>query len=612
MPKSTPPLVSIVILSWNTLDETKSCIESVQRLVYPNTEIVVVDNGSRDGSKKYLESLNDIVYVDLAKNTGFTGGQIAGYKVAKGKYLALVNSDAVVATDWLDVLVPIMESDSSVGAVGGRAYTWRDDEKPYDINNDFYTFQVVDEKRGYAATSTVGTKQVEVDSISGAGVLISREAIEMVGYFDNRFFAYYEETDLFARMIRAGYRILYEPNAHVWHQIAKSTKDKPYFYLYQMHRNRFLFAFKNFDKYQAGRFFTFYVLDGLRSHIKFLRTKDIDQKARVKSLWWNLANLIPTYLARRSSQKLGKTYNKKLLRNGMADDITVIIPCYNYASFVGEAIESALNQTLKPQRIVVIDDGSTDESTKVIERYKKQGIELITKSNEGVVATKNVGIGLSMTTWTVFLDADDVLEPNYLESVYKRALSGRYDIVYTDMRYFGAKDGVHIAGRYNFTRLLKGNYIHNSALIATRYLKEVNGYKDAMRGGYEDWELYITLAEAGAKYAYVPKPLLRYRQHENQGRNINAEGVAKNLHQQVRNLHKATYKKHWSFYTRASRMVNGLIKHPLLPAYLLIKSPRIIASTIKATVKYLIWRFGIDAKNYVQARNSRKTTDFLE
>src|SRR2546428_134912 len=91
------PLVSVVILSWNTLEETRECLKNVRELNYPKTEIIVVDNGSRDGSKDFLAAQKDIVYVDLPKNTGFTGGQIAGYKVAKGKYLALINTDALAA-----------------------------------------------------------------------------------------------------------------------------------------------------------------------------------------------------------------------------------------------------------------------------------------------------------------------------------------------------------------------------------------------------------------------------------------------------------------------------------------------------------------------------------
>lgn len=578
------PLVSIVILSWNTKKETGDCLESVRKLKYPNKEIIVVDNGSSDGSKDYLSQLKDIVYINLPKNAGFTGGQLVAFENAKGKYVALINSDAVVDEDWLSIAVATIQSDKSIGAVGGRAYNWQDDQKPHDIDNNFYSYQIVNPYRGYATTLNTGEKQVEVDSISGAGVLISRAAIEKVGYFDNRFFAYFEETDLFARMIRAGYKIVYESSMHTWHKIAQSTKDKPFFYLYHMHRNRFMYAMKNFDKKYARNFFWFYLADGLRASVRYARTRDIDNKARTKSLAWNLRHLPETLSARRKIMKTGPTYTKEILKHHAADDITVIIPCHNYEEYVAEAINSVLAQTLKPQRIIVIDDGSTDNSRGIVRKYKDKGVELVEKPNGGVVSTKNLGIKLSTTSWTVFLDADDILEPDYLEMVYKRSASGNFDIVYTDMKYFGAKDEVLKAGSYNFNRFIgTGNFVHNSALISTHLLKQVGGYKNVMKGGYEDWELYITLAEAGASFGYVAKPLLRYRQHgQHSSRNVNAEAEAKRLWKMVQDLHRHSFTQYNFSFHRIWKMIARTTQNPFLPLVAIAVLPLCLLAAIKA------------------------------
>jgi GT2 family glycosyltransferase len=170
------------------------------------------------------------------------------------------------------------------------------------------------------------------------------------------------------------------------------------------------------------------------------------------------------------------------------------------------------------------------------------------------------------------------------------------------MRYFGAREGKLIAGGHSFNRLLGGNYIHNSALISTRFLKEIGGYNPAMKGGYEDWELYISLAESGAKFAYVPKAILNYRQHNIQSRNINAELTAKTLHDLVKSLHPQTYKNYKPHSVGFMRIVKGLKKHPLLPVHLLYKTPRIIMSTVKASLKYLKWRTQVEANIYVGNR----------
>src|SRR6185503_3622886 len=100
-------------------------------------------------------------------------------------------------------------------------------------------------------------------------------------------------------------------------------------------------------------------------------------------LIWNLTHLPKTMSSRRAVLKLGESYSDKILNHHAANDITVIIPCHNYENYVGEAIESVLSQTLKPSRIIVIDDGSTDDSRRVIKRYEKDGVELIEQPNSG-------------------------------------------------------------------------------------------------------------------------------------------------------------------------------------------------------------------------------------
>ena len=95
------PLISVVMLNWNGLEDTKSCIASLKKSTYSNFEIIIVDNGSEDGSKEWLKSQDDLVLVDLPKNEGVTGGHIEGHKVSKGEFIANLNNDATVDENWL-------------------------------------------------------------------------------------------------------------------------------------------------------------------------------------------------------------------------------------------------------------------------------------------------------------------------------------------------------------------------------------------------------------------------------------------------------------------------------------------------------------------------------
>jgi len=611
MSKNKQALVSVVVLSWNTLEDTKNCIESIRLLKYENKEIIVVDNGSNDGSKDYLKIQKDIKYIDLPQNTGFTGGQIEAFNVAKGKYVALINSDAVVANDWLSKLIDVLEKDEKIGAVGGKSYTWRNNEKPYNTNNQFYSYQVIDVKRGYARTLMAGSENTIVDSISGAGVIIRRVAINKVGYFDNKFFAYYEETDLFARMQRAGYKIVYVPSAHIWHKIAASSSDSSYFYYYQMHRNRFLFAMKNFDTSYEIKFLWFYFVDGLKASVRYIKNKkDLDNKARFKALLWNFSRLPFVLIQRYKIKKLGETYTKHLLNHAPSNDITVIIPSYNYSQFLDKAIESVVSQSLKPKRIIIIDDGSTDNSLEIANKYQKKGVEIISKQNEGVIATKNLGIKLSETTWTVFVDADDILDKKYLEKLYMLASRKHCDVVYTDMEYIGAKTGIHKSGSFSYSRLLSGNFIHNSALISTTYLEQVGGYKSEMKDGYEDWELYISIAEVGAKFGYYPKPIFYYRQHsKDKSRNNEAKDRSQRILKTVKSLHISSYRYYSHSFRKFEVIIKRLAENPLLIFVAILVLPLCLLAAIKAFFVTFFARLSYRTRNYLHNRDVKKNNE---
>jgi GT2 family glycosyltransferase len=534
------PLVSVVVLSWGTKKETETCLGSLRRINYKNIQIVVVDNGSTDGSKEYLAKQKDIVYIDLPQNTGFTGGQIEAYKYAKGDYIALVNSDAVVAPNWIEEALSIFEKDKKVAAVGGRAYLWDKQHKAYDTHNPFYSYQIIDPNKGYAETIMAGNEIVEVNSISGAGVMISRKAIEKVGYFDNRFFAYYEETDLFARMKRAGYKIIYNPGIHTWHKIGVSTKDKPYFYLYQMHKNRFLFAYKNFDDKNLKKFLITYKGEFIASAKRMaMRKATLDDKARIKAYTWNKSHIGTTKKDRKKTQLLGSSYSNKIIKDA-SQNVSIIIPCYNYGKYVAKAIDSALNQTQKPLEVIVINDGSTDNSKEEILKYKEK-VQFIDKHNEGVITTKNLGLEKAKGSWVIFLDADDYLDDKYIEKCLKFARMRDKDITYTDMKLFGVKGEIFSAKPYTFRAIRVGNFIHNSALLRTELVRAVGGYKIEMAGGYEDWELYLSMIELGAKPGKIAQPLLYYRQHTSNSRNNLAIEKGEQLFGQIISLHPGLY-----------------------------------------------------------------------
>ncbi|MEK9196099.1 MAG: glycosyltransferase, partial [Patescibacteria group bacterium] len=382
-----------------------------------------------------------------------------------------------------------------------------------------------------------------------------------------------------------------------------STKGIPYFYLYHMHRNRFIFAVKNYDTKYLLKFFKIYTRDSMAGLYHWTRgSKDINHQAQYKAYFWNVSHFFHNFGKRKDIKKLGPKFNELLL-NDSAEYVSIVIPCYNYADYVGEAIESALAQTQAPLEIIVINDGSTDHSLDVIKEYKDK-VTIIDNENMGVIKTKNLGIEKARGEWIIFLDADDKLDPTYIEKTLRLARANNKDIVYTDMMYFGAKNKVFKARPYSFGSLLDGNYINNSALHKKSFLQRVGGYKQEMKDGYEDWELNISMAEKKAKFGYLPKPLMFYRQHsESSQRNDIAINKAPEIIKTVKKLHAKSYSINAFKVYKIVALIKKIIRDPVLGLFIIITLPlAIIKAWVLFPLKLLKHEWADLVKKYIHRK----------
>lgn len=311
------PLMSIVVLNWNGLEHTKVCLEHLRKVDYPNYEIIIVDNGSRADQKAWLKKQSDVLYVDNPVNKGFTGGHIDGLAKASGEFIVLLNNDAVMQKDYLRLALEDF-ADDSVAVVGGRSYFWNDTEALLDQKNQFYSYQVLNNATGEAfmQETDFGVPQV-VNNVSGSAVVMRRSVINEIGYLYDRFFAYFEETDLFARVKRAGYKVLYDPRLHIWHRNGASSGSSSgsSFFYYQIFRNRFIFAIRNYETRRLWPFFYNYAKIAFGSFVRLLlRPKSANRvmyKSYVRAAWYNLIRLPVLYGSRRRlHRQLGKSnYN---------------------------------------------------------------------------------------------------------------------------------------------------------------------------------------------------------------------------------------------------------------------------------------------------------------
>ena len=202
--------------------------------------------------------------------------------------------------------------------------------------------------------------------------------------------------------------------------------------------------------------------------------------------------------------------------------VSVIIPNYNYGRFLAEAIESALNQTYEPHEIIVVDDGSTDESREILEKYGDR-IRVHYQKNEGVGAARNMGAEMATGDILAFLDADDYWSPQKLEKQLAELLSDpTIGLVHCGLQYVDDKGELGEEYLFGLSGWVATNLLRFEPVIAgpggTTLMRkdvflEMGGYdtnKDLHPS--EDWDLSYRIATK-YKFGFVREPLLYYRQH---------------------------------------------------------------------------------------------------
>ena len=208
----------------------------------------------------------------------------------------------------------------------------------------------------------------------------------------------------------------------------------------------------------------------------------------------------------------------------------IVISAYNQAAFLIEAIESAHAQTVVPQSVIVVDDGSTDATPLVAASAER--IVYIRQENRGLAAARNVGLEASTAEATIFLDADDKLAPSFSAATIE-ALGARPDALYAypSVQFFGSDTRLFPAPAFDAIRLARGNYITATSLI--RRLPDLR-FNESF-SVWADWEFFVHAAALGHSGVPAPQAVLLYRKHPSQssmfdvasrGPNRRAPGVA--------------------------------------------------------------------------------------
>jgi GT2 family glycosyltransferase len=222
--------VSIIIVNWNRGDEVVRAVRHLVGLRGLRAEIVVVDNGSTDGSRERLAGIGSVRFIGLGCNCGPAKARNVGVMRSTGKYVLFLDSDAMISRASLVRLVERMESDPTIGVAGCRIV----DPSTRELDQWFYQHPARTHER----------REFDTYSFSAAGAIARRRALQESGLFWEDLFIYNEEVDLSIRVLRAGYRVIYHPRCRVYHAASRRGRQDSSSYWRLQTRNRIWICYR--------------------------------------------------------------------------------------------------------------------------------------------------------------------------------------------------------------------------------------------------------------------------------------------------------------------------------------------------------------------------------
>lgn len=241
-------IVSVIVVNWNGKHLLGECLDSLLAQTVKGIEIVVVDNGSQDGSADFVrEKYPSVRLVALSENKGFAGGNNAGIRIAQGKYIALLNNDTKTDPAWAENLLSEAElSPREIGMWASKILSYADPRIIDNVGLLLYPDGLGRGKGRLEQDRGQYNNTVEAFFPSGCAGLYRREMLDEIGLLDEEFFAYADDVDIGLRARLAGWRCTYVPTAKVYHKYSASSAAYSPFKAFLVERNRIWVLLKYF------------------------------------------------------------------------------------------------------------------------------------------------------------------------------------------------------------------------------------------------------------------------------------------------------------------------------------------------------------------------------
>jgi glycosyltransferase involved in cell wall biosynthesis len=226
-------------------------------------------------------------------------------------------------------------------------------------------------------------------------------------------------------------------------------------------------------------------------------------------------------------------------------------------------LDSVFNQTFRDFEIVIVNDGSTDDSKQILDAVRNERIRIIHTGHLGPSRARNTAVKNSRADIIFNLDADDKIANDLLEKGYQAMMTNRNaGIVYSDCSYFGARTGIMKAGKYSLKGMLEENKIISAAFFRKTDWEKTGGYSECFSYGLEDWDFWLSIIELGREVIKVEESMVYYRKYKSMsesrsGRRKADREKSENALSEIFARHKKLYSLYPALYSRFSKIEAG-------------------------------------------------------
>jgi len=288
--------VTVVVVNWNGKNLLSECLDGLRNQIYRSFTVILVDNGSNDGSIDFVtNNYPEVETIALPENLGFSSANNVALKNIHSEHVAFLNNDAVPAPFWLSNLVEALERCPQAGFAASKML-FQDEPTIIDRAGDSYTTAGAGLLRGRGRSATHYNNQEWIFGTCAGSAFFRIEVLRDVGFFDEDFFILYEDVDLSFRAQLRGYKCLYVPEAVVYHKASSSIVYDSPISVYYSHRNLEWVYIKNMPSHLIFKTFWLHILYNIAAFFFFAANGRIKEFAKAK---WDALKGLKTILNKR-------------------------------------------------------------------------------------------------------------------------------------------------------------------------------------------------------------------------------------------------------------------------------------------------------------------------